>query len=68
MLLFPCTKPLALLLTVLSVCSPGYHGQGGEVKVDSSNTLPLTDLWLKAGTQMGMDIIDPNAVHKEGSF
>ncbi|KAK7491337.1 hypothetical protein BaRGS_00017438 [Batillaria attramentaria] len=44
----------------------GYHGKGGPLKVDSTNSFPLTDIWLKAAQQMGMKVVDPNGETMEG--
>lgn len=44
----------------------GYHGKGGPLKIDSTNTFPLTDLWLQAGRQMGLNETDPNGEIMEG--
>ncbi|XP_025103510.1 uncharacterized protein LOC112569801 [Pomacea canaliculata] len=44
----------------------GYHGKGGPLKVASHKTMPLTDLWLQAGREMGLQEVDPNGENVEG--
>nr|KAG5702796.1 hypothetical protein BaRGS_001878 [Batillaria attramentaria] len=46
----------------------GYHGKGGPLKVDSTNSFPLTDIWLKAAQQMGMKVVDPNGETMEAKL
>ena len=44
----------------------GYHGKGGPLKVSQQNTLELTDLWLQAGKEMGLNETDYNGETMEG--
>ncbi|XP_076442482.1 alcohol dehydrogenase [acceptor]-like [Babylonia areolata] len=44
----------------------GYHGKGGPLKVAVHKTIGLTDLWIKAGNEMGLKEVDPNGETVEG--
>lgn len=43
-----------------------YHGTGGPMKVSVPHTMPLTDILLKAGQELGLKISDPNGETMEG--
>lgn len=44
----------------------GYHGKGGPLKVSQVKSVPLADLWLQAGKEMGLKEVDPNGESMEG--
>jgi len=44
----------------------GYHGKGGPMKIAAHKTMPLTDLWLQAGKEMGLKETNPNGEIMEG--
>ncbi|GFR62303.1 glucose dehydrogenase [FAD, quinone]-like [Elysia marginata] len=43
-----------------------YHSTGGPMKVTVPNTMPLTNLLIKAGQELGLTIRDPNGETMEG--
>ncbi|GFO03625.1 glucose dehydrogenase [acceptor] [Plakobranchus ocellatus] len=43
-----------------------YHSTGGPMKVSVPNTMPLTNLLIKAGLELGLKISDPNGENMEG--
>lgn len=43
-----------------------YHSTGGPMKVSVPNTMPLTNLLIKAGQEIGLTINDPNGETMEG--
>ncbi|KAK7504833.1 hypothetical protein BaRGS_00003861 [Batillaria attramentaria] len=44
----------------------GWHGKGGPVKVAQHNTVGITEVFLKAGQEMGLRLTDPNGETMEG--
>ncbi|XP_055888119.1 glucose dehydrogenase [FAD, quinone]-like [Biomphalaria glabrata] len=43
-----------------------FHGTGGPLKVSVPKTMPLTDILLAAGQELGLKISDPNGEVMEG--
>ncbi|KAH9503663.1 hypothetical protein Btru_067115 [Bulinus truncatus] len=43
-----------------------YHGSGGPLKVSVPKTMPLTDILLQAGQELGLNVSDPNGEVMEG--
>ncbi|BFZ25271.1 hypothetical protein BsWGS_28310 [Bradybaena similaris] len=43
-----------------------YHAVGGPMKVSVPNTMPLTDILIKAGQELGFRVSDPNAEKMDG--
>lgn len=63
-----CAWPLCHFVSGTSTCVAGYHGKGGPLKVASHKTMALTDLWLQAGREMGLQEVDPNGENVEGDY
>ncbi|CAL1542137.1 unnamed protein product [Lymnaea stagnalis] len=49
-----------------SIRDSEYHGKGGPLKVSVPHNIPLTDVLLKAGLELGLKISDPNGEIMEG--
>ncbi|RUS77000.1 hypothetical protein EGW08_015225 [Elysia chlorotica] len=43
-----------------------YHNTGGPMKVSVHNTMPLTNILIKAGQEIGLKLNDPNGEAMEG--
>jgi len=43
-----------------------FHGTGGPVKVTVPHTMPLTDVLMQAGRELGLKVSDPNGETMEG--
>ncbi len=42
-----------------------FYGNDGPIEINTS-VVPVLDLWLEAGLEMGYDIGDPNGFQREG--
>lgn len=43
-----------------------FYGHDGPIEVNTS-VVPILDLWLEAGLELGYDIHDPNGFQREGN-
>ncbi|CAG5121967.1 unnamed protein product, partial [Candidula unifasciata] len=43
-----------------------YHSTGGPMKVSVPHTMPLTDILINAGLELGFQVTDPNAEKMKG--
>ena len=53
-------------MTIESLKGSKYHSTGGPIAVSPSADGPLRDMFLKAGKEMGFDVVDGNGGEHEG--
>lgn len=44
-----------------------FYGNDGPIIVNS-NIVPVLDLWLEAGNELGYSVGDPNGFQREGNY